>query len=586
MTTFTSPHDLPIIEPTIDKIKDSAEPSALAGDINALSQAVNAAITLAMSEAQTNASYIKPAVGSTTLLHSLTEPGAYPIRFATNTDGVGYSGTLFVGDTENGTLKQTTHLFIAADGGGVFYESARNGVWTNWQNLTGNFPVHKPVAISVDIQTLTVPGIYPLPYSTNPNGVGSSGTLYVNNASHPSISFVSQMHVSADGTGVKWQSARDGNWTGWSEVGTPAGSADEGATRREVLLSEARRRRGGTIGTAGRGVASLRFDHHWVPFKQYVLPLLKKYGFAWSLPMNSASPFADDKVSGSIPWSTIQADAINNGGEVTNHGRSHGDAGTLPAMRREIIQAKAELEGFLPELAIETWNQPGVGGTQLGGTEMTSVDSIVTTAGRLILANHAFVSGGIGSHYRPLGGEPAIGHSHYTMDSATLNHWRTAIDTAIATSTGIQFMLHPSAIVGGTTTVATLDAAFAYMAAKRDAGELVILSPSASLLADAGSTVRRNLLRKNSLTAGETVVLPLTSAGGGYPVDFRGAIHELVVDGAATLTVTSDTGGLNASVSNPVEGTETRLVFNVPLSATNITVTSSRAVATATLRAS
>lgn len=549
---------------------------------NAITQNANASAT--MYDLLSGKLAIKPAVGSTTSIRSITTPGIYPIRFSTNPDGVGFSGSLIVGDTENGTLKQITHLFIAADGGGVFYESARDGVWADWENLAGNFPVHDPVAISVDIQTLTAPGFYPLPYSTNPNGVGSSGSLLVNNAEHPTLDFVSQLHISADGSGVKWQSARDGNWTGWAEVGTPAGSADEGATRREVLLSEARRRRGGVVPVGNCGVASLRFDHHWLPFKQYVLPLLKKYGFAWSLPMNSASPFADDKVGGVVPWTTIQSDAINSGGEVTNHGRSHGDAGTLPALRREITQAKAELEAFLPELAIETWNQPGTGGDSFGGTYMTSVGSIVTTAGRLILANHAFVSGGIGSHYRPLGGEPSIGHSHYTMDTATLNHWTTAIDTAIATSTGIQFMLHPSAIVDETTSVATLDAAFAYMAAKRDAGELVILSPSAALLADGGSSVRRNLLRQNNLTAGETVVLPLTSAGGGYPVDFRGAIHELVVSGAGTFTVTSDLGGLNASVTS-LEEKPQRLVFNVPLSATKLTITSTRAVSSAMLTA-
>lgn len=545
----------------------------------------NANASAAMYDALIGKLALKPAVGSTTALRTLKTPGIYPIRFSTNPDGVGFSGTLIVGDTANGTLSQITHLFIAADGGGVFYESARNDVWTEWENLTGNFPVFAPVSISTDLRTLTIPGVYPLPYSTNPNGVSSSGTLLVNNAEHPSIDFVSQLHISADGTGLKWQSARDGNWTGWAEVGTPTNSIDEGAARHAVLLSEARRRRGGTTGTNGCGVASLRFDHHWLPFKQYILPLLEKYGLPWSLPMNSASPFADDKVSGAIPWPDIQTQCLNKGGEVANHLRSHGDAGTLPAIRREVIQGLTELQGFLPQLAIEMFNLPGTGGTQLGGTSITSLESTITPAGRMILANHAFLSGAMGSHYRPLGGEPSIGHSHYTMDSANLNHWRTAVDTAIATGTGIQFMMHPSAIVDGTSTVATLDAAFAYMAAKRDAGELVILSPSNALLADAGSSFRRNLLRQDTLAASTPVTLNLTSAGGGYPVDFRGAIHELVVDGPCTLTVTSNAGGLNASTSNPVEGTKTRVVFNVPLSADTLTVTSSRAVTGAILTA-
>lgn len=467
---------------------------------------------------------------------------------------------------------------------GRIAERGQNGTtWNDWMEPTR---WHEPLTSSDDLNNITTEGFYPKPYSTNPNAPGTSGVLFVGDAHHPSISFISQMLISGDGAGIVWRSARNGVFGEWSEIGTPAGSIDEGSARRDILISEARRRRGGKIGTSGMAVASLRFDHHWNPFKASFLPRLKEYALPWSIAMNSASPFADDKVNGSVPWATIQQDALNGGGEVTNHGRNHGDAGTLPAFRREIVQALSELKGFLPEMAIETFDLPGTGGSQLGGTSMTSLETTLTTAGRMILANHAFVSGAMGSHYRPLGGAPSVAHSHYTMDSATLNHWRTAIDTAIATGTGIQFMMHPSAIVDGTATVATLEAAFAYLAEKRDAGELLILSPSAALLADSGSNERRNLLRQDTLAANTPVTLNLTGAGGGYPVDFRGAIHEISVDGATTLTVTSDAGGLNTSVSNPVEGTKTRIFFNVPLSANQITVNSSRAVTNAILTAS
>lgn len=55
MATNTSPHNLPIIEPTVDRIKDGAEASALAGDINALSMATNAAISAEGSRVETAA---------------------------------------------------------------------------------------------------------------------------------------------------------------------------------------------------------------------------------------------------------------------------------------------------------------------------------------------------------------------------------------------------------------------------------------------------------------------------------------------------------------------------------------------------
>lgn len=46
LTTYTNPDSLPIIEPGVDKIKDGAEASALAGDINALATATQAALLL------------------------------------------------------------------------------------------------------------------------------------------------------------------------------------------------------------------------------------------------------------------------------------------------------------------------------------------------------------------------------------------------------------------------------------------------------------------------------------------------------------------------------------------------------------
>lgn len=519
--------------------------------------------------------FIKPAVGSTVSFNTLTTPGGYPIRFASNAFGPGYSGFLIVGQSENGTIDQVVQMMLT-EGGGIRYRSRRDGLWTPWSYGS----VKKPLGSAEDFQTIKEAGVHPVPYGANPNGLGVSGSLYVDNASNPSLELISQMFIATDGGGIHYQSARNGVWTGWSEAGAPKDAADKGSSRHAILLSEARRRRGGKIGTAGRGVVSIRFDHHLDPFKQYILPLLKKYSLPWSQVMNSNSPFSDD----TMPWSELQSTCINSGGEVWNHGYSHGDASTPAALRREIVQSLAGLQASLPELAIEGWAPPGVAGGYGGISDMRTVNTTDTLAGRMMLANHAFISGYMGSHYRPLGGEPAIGHSHYTMDNAQVHHWANAVNKASSTGSAIAFMLHPSAIVDGQTTTAILDAAFANIAAKRDAGEIVVLSPSGSLIADAGSSFRRNLLGKSTFTANETLDLNLDSAGGSYPLDFRGALHELTVGGSGTITVTSDLGGLNASYSSTEEKPQ-RLLFNVPLSATKLTITSSRAQSTALLTA-
>lgn len=526
------------------------------------------------------ASFEKPAVGSTVDIRTLTETGGYPIRFAGNPNGTGFSGFLIVGNSENGTLTQVMHLMLT-QGGGVMYEESRNGVWSDWEQL-GNesLKLHPPIAGNLDMNTILDEGIYPVPGAANPNGLGVSGTLYANNPGNTSLDLVSHLFVATDGGGVHTQTARGGVFSGWGEVGAPKDAADKGAARHAILLSEARRRRGGKIGTAGRGVVSIRFDHHLDPFKQHILPLLKKYNLPWSQVMNSNSPFSDD----TMPWSELQSTCINSGGEVWNHGGNHGDASSPNALRREIVTALKDLEANLPELAIEGWAPPGIAGGYGGITSMRTVETTDTLAGRMMLANHAFLSGYMGSHYRPLGGDPIIGHSHYTMDNAQVHHWANAVDKAAATGSAIAFMLHPSAIPDGQTTVAILDAAFANIAAKRDAGEIVVLSPSGSLIADAGSSFRRNLLGKSTFTAGESLTVVLDSAGGGYPIDFRGALHELTVGGSGTITVTSDFGGLNASYSSTEEKPQ-RLIFNVPLSATKLTITSSRAQTTAKMTA-
>ena len=510
--------------------------------------------------------FIKPMVGSTSNLNAIKLPGGYPMRFATNPNGVGFSGFLIVGSSENGTIEQITQLFMT-QGGGIYFRACRNGVWDAW-GAVGPKPA---LSGATDINTIFEPGEYPVPGAGNPNGPGVSGTLYVRNAGNASLDLVSQMFVTTDGGGIYYQSARGGNWTGWTESGAPKDAADKGAARHLILLSEAKRRRGGRIGTGGRGVVSLRFDHHTAPFQQYFLPLLKKYRLPWSQVYNSNSPYSDDTLS----YSQLESMCINNGGEVWNHGGNHGDASSPAALRREIVASLAALQAGMPNLAIEGWAPPGVSGGYGGITDMRTVNTMDTLAGRMMLANHAFISGYIGSHYRPLGGDPAIGHSHYTMDNAQVHHWSNAVNKAIATSTGIAFMVHPSAVPDGQTTVAILDAAFANIAAKRDAGELVVLSPSASLLADAGTDFRRNLLGQSTMTANTGITLVLDRAGGSYPLDFRGAVHELTVSGATTLTATDNTGKLNATVTETT-GSTTRLVFNVPTTATTLTLKASK----------
>lgn len=100
MTTYTTKHSLPIIEPTVDLIKDDGEVSALAGDINALAQATEAGLESVVADATTKYGGLPDRV--TTL------EGMQPVK------AVRLEGTQWVWD-----LAGATHYLFPEPGGGL-----------------------------------------------------------------------------------------------------------------------------------------------------------------------------------------------------------------------------------------------------------------------------------------------------------------------------------------------------------------------------------------------------------------------------------------------------------------------------------
>lgn len=130
MATNTSPHNLPIIEPNVDRIKDGAEASALAGDINALAMATNAALLQVASDS----SYLKAPLNSTVDFNTVVAPGGYPVRFGGNPNAPSGSGPgmLYVGDSKNGTITFITQIMMGTGSFGMMTRSSRDGVWGAW----------------------------------------------------------------------------------------------------------------------------------------------------------------------------------------------------------------------------------------------------------------------------------------------------------------------------------------------------------------------------------------------------------------------------------------------------------------------
>lgn len=104
MTKFTSPHNLPIIEPATDFIKSANSTSALAGAINSLSLSTGSALSVAEENAKTAAvteavedanAYTDQTVNTSNLDLDTDgtpyfSPGSMTYRIFMDTDGVPY----------------------------------------------------------------------------------------------------------------------------------------------------------------------------------------------------------------------------------------------------------------------------------------------------------------------------------------------------------------------------------------------------------------------------------------------------------------------------------------------------------------
>lgn len=274
------------------------------------------------------------------------------------------------------------------------------------------------------------------------------------------------------------------------------------AMTREMLVSSFKARRGGAIGT-NKATVALRFDHHLTPFVADIYPELVSRGLPWAQVQNPETI----GTAGNNGWTyaQLQTAAINTGGEVWNHGGNHLDASGAEALRAQILGSLTALKAGLPKLAIEGWAPPGIAAPAYDGySPMQTVEQHTETfAGRLILANHATVSGYMGGVYRPLNGELSIGQAHYTMDEQTAATVDGVIRGAISARAGLVLMLHPNYLgTAGFMSKEDFIAVLDNLVARRDAGEIEIVTLSGLSIAHAASQERHDLVVNGRFTNG------------------------------------------------------------------------------------
>lgn len=548
MTTYTTPYSLPIIEPSVDLIKDGATASALADAINRLSnsastgldQAKTAAITAAISDATTkygglparvtaaedkNTSQDTAIGAANTRIDNLRALPMTNVAAADNFDNYRIRGTFAVVD--NATAGTVANIPIAGAGiltvdatasglvyqtyrgygtnGGLFYRqtsalSPSPYPWRAWVRID------KPMSLGYtnlvaggDLDTMRTPGKFRL----------ISSTIAAGTANVPGVTKrAGVLDIDAFDSGIVFQTYKEYAGSVWfrstSSVAAPpypySAWVDLGATgggsattppsglANSIRVDDFTQRRGGRKKTGGIAAVAFRFDHGLNNFKTEILPLLQTYGIVGSLALNSRR--WTDAESNLVTQSEVDGWVSSGWVEIWNHSATHGDASTIAALTDTIVGGLTELRAQLPSAVIDGFAIPGVGGgTNLGGLNSgtTPENWYGTDAGRIILENHAVATGAFpDTDRRVLDGRVRQGMGHWTLDSQASATAITRLQGVQASKKGQQFMLHPSLMnTAGYITTAELGTILAWCATERDAGRIKIYSQYDLLLADA-----------------------------------------------------------------------------------------------------
>ena len=335
-----------------------------------------------------------------------------------------------------------------------------------------------------DFDTMKTPGTYslgdPFPsgYTNVPEGITTASILNVYGS--PARSWCAQELIQY-GTNPRrlWRISRSTvAWNDWVEV--PAGSGGSAMAANAARQTEFMAATGGAVDTGGKAAFALRFDHGWTNIKSKlragliargIVPGVASCSRQWDLEENSGATIAEVK-----SW------VANGEFEILNQGATHGQA--MVNYVDEIVAGRAELED---QLGTDVWGfAPPGESTWWGGFNGGRADGWHDPAAGIILSSHAYSLGYVGGARRVLDGTIRQGLSHITLDTYDMAQARAQIDTAIAEGHGIQMMMHPR-ILDDAGRISTADflSLMDYVVAKRDAGDLVILTPGELVRADA-----------------------------------------------------------------------------------------------------
>lgn len=265
---------------------------------------------------------------------------------------------------------------------------------------------------------------------------------------------------------------------------------------------DAKRSKGGVIGTNGRGVVAFRVDHMLDHHRSTTWPILRDRGIACGLGVVTGAIGNKLTIEPTVTtWDELRRMHYE-GCEIWAHSATHkdpapyGTTGGLSAYG-EIVQPRLDLEA--QNLRVMGFQMPGVTGVldpNYSGN-FNTIEQMGTANGQMLLANYGLLEidrGSEGARRRlPTDGCFMLGHA--TLDTMTLAQAQANVDFAVDYAGGVELMFHPKYIgMPGYMSIATFTALVDYVVAKREAGTIEILTPSGLAFADPSSNNRMNLL--------------------------------------------------------------------------------------------
>ena len=387
-------------------------------------------------------------------------------------------------------------------------------------------------------------------------GLGTVIVFWAAGSSEPYYTATQWWVPAASGDMYKRSIVSRGSWTGWSKIGgsdepiAPAGASE---SRANLLAAS----RGGRIGTGGKAVVSLRFDHNMGAFDEYILELLRER----QLPATMACYYDmiepvpgysnDDSAAAGKTWDDIQQNFYR-GVEVFSHSYSHQDASTVNAIKREVVESRAALESAMPDVRVHGWAAPGVTGTQYMGWWDVWGDPdarVKHPAGQMLASTYGTYNvSGYGLNELGKKETRYFGIESHTSASASKGH----IDRAIATGTGVTLMVHPKQIgASGKMSLAVFTEVLDYIVAKRNAGEIMVLTMGGQAVTDPSTAWRHSLVPDVEGWSGSSSGTLTYDLGLSYLHDSAGAVRmlEAEVEGTGNVRLIAQDMQANAPIN-------------------------------------